>query len=129
MTDENDKVEQAMQELAELSQKFEALMKVEEEHQEKYWNSLSKEQQLMVFCAVTRRIYDGEIIKKGTYRYVLYDVFGFGPEAYVQAQVAGYLQVHNAIFNGDEEDIIKNFAKFANINDEVVSEYFKKKYF
>ena len=79
----------------------EALAKLEE-RQEEYWNSLTKEQQLDAFCAVVRRIYQGEIENRRSYRGVLYDVFGFGPEAYLQAQVAGYLMIHNAIFDSQE---------------------------
>jgi len=126
--DEN--TEKALQELSEMSQKFEAAMKAEEEHQEQYWNSLSKEQQLMAFCAISRRIFDGEIKQGGSYRYVLYDVFGFGPEAYVPAQCAGYLDIHNAIFTGkDEERILKEFADYAKIDAEVLSQYIQRKYF
>lgn len=128
---ENDeKVEAALRELSELSQKFEALMEEDKKDQEAFWASLSKEEQLKAFCAVSRRIHEGEIEKRGTYRYVLYDVFGFGPESYLQAQLSGYLDIHNCIFTGkDEENIIKEFAKFAKVDDSIVSEYYKKKYF
>lgn len=126
----DEKTEKALQELHDISQTFEALMKEDEKHQEQYWNSLTKEQQLMAFCAISRRIYDGEIKQGGTYRYVLYDVFGFGPEAYVPAQCAGYLSIHNAIYTGKEEEyLLKEFAKFAKIDDEVVSQYLQRKYF
>ena len=73
-----------------------------EDEQEQYWNSLSKEQQLNAFCAVVRRIYKGELEDNGTYRYILYNIFGFGPEAYVQAQIAGFLSLHNAIVVGEK---------------------------
>ena len=73
-----------------------------EQESEDYWNSLTKDQQLKVFCAVSRRIYKGEIEDRGTYRYVLYDMFHFGPEAYAQAQLSGYLAIHNAIFDSEE---------------------------
>lgn len=125
-----EEIEAAMQELAEISERFQAAMKEDEEKQEKYWNSLSKEQQLDAFCAISRRIYDGELKQGGTYRYVLYNVFGFGPEAYVPAQMAGYMEIHNALFTGkDEEQLLKNFAKFANVEEEKVSQYIQKKYF
>ena len=126
----DEKTEKAMQELSEISERFQEAMKAEEEHQEQYWNSLSKEQQLMVFCAVSRRIFDGEIKQGGSYRYVLYDVFRFGPEAYVPAQMSGYMEIHNAIYTGkDEEILLKNFAEFAKIDPEVVSQYLLRKYF
>ena len=84
------------------SDQFNEVMKLIENESEEYWNSLSKEQQLKVFCAVSRRIYKGEIEERGSYRYVLYQVFGFGPEAYAQAQMSGYLSIHNAIFDSEE---------------------------
>lgn len=81
---------------------FNHVMQEIENESERYWNSLSKEDQLKAFCAVSRRIYEGEIEKRGSYRYVLYQVFGFGPEAYAQAQMSGYLDIHNAIFDSEE---------------------------
>ena len=60
-----------------------------ERDSEAFWNSLTDQQRLDVFCAVSRRIFRGEVEEQGSYRYVLYTVFGFGPEAYVPAQVSG----------------------------------------
>jgi hypothetical protein len=68
-----------------------------EEDQEKFWSSLSKEDQLKAFCCVSRRLYEGEIKNPRSYRGILYDVFGFGPSAYAQAQTAGFLTLHNSI--------------------------------
>jgi hypothetical protein len=77
-------------------------MKELEEDQEKFWSSLSTEDQLKAFCCVVRRIFDGEIKNPRSYRGVLYDVFGFGPEAYAQAQSAGFLALHNSIMSDEE---------------------------
>lgn len=91
--------------LAEIRQIFKESSDAKEKRSEDFWNSLTKEQQLDVFCAVVRRIYQGEIIDKGSYRHVLYGVFGFGLESYAQAQIAGYLTIHNSITTeGDEND-------------------------
>lgn len=86
------------EEFEEAAKAFHKMMAEIEKESEDYWNSLSKEDQLKVFCAVSRRIYKGEIEDKGSYRYVLYQTFGFGPEAYAPAQMSGYLDIHNAIF-------------------------------
>jgi L-rhamnose mutarotase len=113
--------------LQELQDEFNRVFKKLEQEQEQYWNSLSKEDQLKCFCAVARRIFKGEIEKHGTYRYVLYDVFGFGPEAYAQAQMAGYLTIHNAIMTPDHEyDLLVAFCKQHNIENyhEKISESF-----
>lgn len=85
-----------------ISDIFNKVMAQIEQESEDYWNSLTKDQQLKVFCAVSRRIYQGEIVERGSYRHVLYDTFGFSPEAYAQAQMSGYLTIHNAIFDSEE---------------------------
>lgn len=120
-----------MKDLEEIAIAFNEAMKYVEEEQEKYWNSLSEEEQLKVFCAVCRRIYKGEILDQRSYRGVLYDVFGFGPEAYGQAQVAGYLSIHNAIFTSEQEhQMLQHFAKWLMIEnpEEKVSEYYRETY-
>jgi hypothetical protein len=48
-----------------------------------------------------RRLYKAEIEQNSSYRHTLYDVFGFGTESYVQAQVSGFLAIHNAIWDGE----------------------------
>lgn len=69
-----------------------------EADQERFWESLSKEDQLKAFCAVSRRIYQGELVDHGSYRHVLYSIFGFGKEAYSAGMDAGYMAIHNALF-------------------------------
>lgn len=89
--------EQSFESLQEIGEAITAALHGIEQEQETYWASLSTEQQLQVFCAVIRRLYQGEIKNRGSYRHVLYDVFGFGPESYARAQDAGFLDIHNAI--------------------------------
>lgn len=116
-----------MAKLAEVSEAFNEAMAEIEADEEHYWNTLSKEDQLKCFCAVARRIYKGEIVDKGSYRYVLYNTFGFGPEAYAPAQMAGYLAIHNAIYDAEHEGkVLKSFAEHLNHPDpnEAVSSYY-----
>jgi hypothetical protein len=75
-------------------------LELEEDHS-KFWNGLSKDDQLKAFCSVMRLLYKAEIEERGSYRYTLYDVFGFGPESYAQAQMSGFLAIHNAIWDGE----------------------------
>lgn len=104
--------------LDELSRDFNEAMKRIEDNQEAYWNSLSKDEQLKVFCAVVRRIYQAEIVDQGSYRHALYGVFGFGPESYGQAQIAGYLAIHNSIMAEDHDQrLLKAFCAKNNIED------------
>lgn len=94
----------ALARLSEIGEQMrEAYEKIKGE-QEEYWNSLSKEQQLDLFCCVVRRLVDGELKDKGSYRYILYDVFGFGMESYALALDAGFMSLHNSIFSTEEEE-------------------------
>ena len=80
--------------------------------QDEFWNSLSEEDRLKAFGYVTRKIYQGDIIDKGSYRYVLYNVFGFGPESYELGMDSGYMAIHNAIFDGEHfVDQLRAFCK------------------
>jgi hypothetical protein len=98
--------------LQELSATFNKVMAEVEKDSEAYWNSLSKEDQLKVFCAVSRRIYQAEIVDQGSYRHALYGVFEFGPEAYAPAQMAGYLDIHNSIHGPDHDvRLLEAFAR------------------
>lgn len=102
----------------EISIDFNKIMKEIEDDEETYWNSLTKEQQLCCFNSVCRRIHKGDIEDKGSYRYVLYDVFGFGPESYGRAQLAGYLDIHNSFWYAEDEvNLLEAFAKAHNVPD------------
>ena len=110
--------EDRLKSLEEISKIFNEAMAEVEKESEDFWNSLSKEDQLKAFCAVSRRILKGEIEERGSYRYVLYDVFGFGPEAYAPAQLAGYLEIHNSIYGPDHDDrLLKAFCVKFGIED------------
>jgi hypothetical protein len=122
----DEKQKNALDNLEEISKTFQEVFDEIEKEQEEYWNSLTEEDQLKAFCAVSRRIFQGEIEKKGSYRYVLYDVFGFGPEAYGQAQMAGYLAIHNAIVDANYDSrLLKAFCTKYNIEnaDEKITEF------
>ena len=98
--------------LEDISNTFNEIYAEIEKDQEKYWNSLTKDQQLMAFCAISRRIVEGELEVKGSYRYILYEVFGFGPEAYAPAQMAGYLTLHNSIYHASHDiNLLTAFCK------------------
>jgi len=114
--------------LNEISDLFNEAMTEIEQEQEAYWNSLTKDDQLKAFCAVVRRIHKGDIEDKGSYRYVLYQVFDFGPESYVQAQMAGYLALHNSIFDSEHErDTLKAFAAQVGVEnpDQAVHDFYR----
>lgn len=112
-----------LENLDKTSEVFDQVIKEFEDKSEQYWNSLTKEQQLDAFCAVSRRIYRGEIEQQGSYRYVLYQIFGFDESSYLQAQCAGYLAIHNSIYSGQNPD---DHVKIDVLTREV--ERLKKKY-
>lgn len=112
MTKETSVNDDFLAKLSEISEIFTEAMKAEEANQEKYWNSLTKDQQLMVFCAVMRRLVEGELEKNGSYRYILYEVFEFGAESYMQAQNAGYIELHNSIYTKKQlQEKLVSFAE------------------
>jgi hypothetical protein len=96
--------------LQDISEVFNQAMKEIEQEQEEFWNSLTEDQRLMAFCSVVRRIHTARFTKRSSYRGTLYDVFGFGMESYVQAQDAGYLDIHNLEYNTIDEciSVVKN---------------------
>lgn len=69
---------------------------------EKFWNGLSKDDQLKAFYSVCKRIHKAELIDGASYRTTLYDVFGFGLESYTIGMDCGYMNIHNAIDSVNE---------------------------
>jgi hypothetical protein len=90
----------------------EALRELQEEsrkHQEKYeaentewWNSLTERERENAFYEVCKRIYQGDVESKGSYRYVLYDVFGFDMAMYGHGMQCRYIDIHNLLIDGQE---------------------------
>lgn len=71
--------------------------KATEAEAEEFWNSLSYENKLNAFYAVCKKLHKGEIVDKGSYRHVLYRVFGFDKDAYGLGVDCGYITIHNSI--------------------------------
>lgn len=95
---------------------------------DRVWDSLSEDDKLYAFCKVVSLIHRGEVEERGSYRYVLYQVFGFDMGSYMPAQLSGYLDLHNLLYDGINSDArIKRFAEFAKC-DEYVEDFFKNEY-
>lgn len=104
----SDKIEESLQFLADLGQEY---TKIREEYDLKndaWWNGLSEEERQEAFYAVCKRIHKGDIVDKGTYRHVLYDVFEFDPGMYMPGMDCGYMNIHNHIFDGTEREAINH---------------------
>jgi hypothetical protein len=99
---EQDKRKQALDALVkfgELQQDAEAAYNIE---CDKFWDELDYETKLKAFYSVCKRIHQGDVKDRGSYRYVLYDVFNFDLDSYGIGMSCGYMDIHNAIFDGIE---------------------------
>lgn len=95
--------EDAMRELTDIGQKMEEAKNEYEAQNDTWWNSLSQQEREDAFYAVCKRIYDGEIKEKGSYRYILYNIFGFDAGMYIRGMDCGFMCIHNSIVNYDNE--------------------------
>lgn len=88
--------------IAELSEEFEHMREEYEAENDAWWNGLTEEERQDAFYAVVKRIYKAEIVDRGSYRYALYDVFGFDAGMYLQGMNCGYMELHNSIYTAQE---------------------------
>ena len=82
-----------------------------------WWNGLSEKEREDAFYAVCKRIWKADGIDNGSYRYGLYDVFGFDPGMYKAGMDCGYMAIHNAIFDGEELQRMKGVTRFEVIDE------------
>jgi len=90
--------------LNELSQTQAEYEKKYDEECESFWNGLSQDDKLMAFYSVVKRVHENDVKVRGTYRYGLYHIFGFGPVSYGIGMMCGYMDIHNLIFDGMEKN-------------------------
>ena len=109
--------EEVMQELSDLGQEMEKARKVYEHHNDTWWNGLTEEEHQDAFYAVCKRIHKADIQDNGSYRYALYNVFGFDPGMYTAGMDCGYMAIHNAIFDGEELQRMKRVTRVEVIDD------------
>ena len=95
-------LEKALDEMARLGETIEAAQKQYEKENDAWWNNLSQKEREDAFYAVVKRIVQGELEERGTYRYILYDVFGFGPGFYGMGMACGFMELHNSIYTHEE---------------------------
>jgi hypothetical protein len=93
------------------SDEHKELLKIEEEVQEQYtkkakeyYDSLGMDNQLLLFFYITNIIFENYFKDNGSYRGLLYDKFGFGPEAYSLGMDSGMFTLHNSISTPDENE-------------------------
>ena len=106
------------------SEEYIELLKIQEEatqeYQERakeYFKSLDTDNQLLLFFHITNMIYQNYFIGSGSYRALLYDRFGFGPESYTIGMDSGMFTVHNSISTPKEnEERFQALMKFLNLD-------------
>ena len=93
----------------------EAQQKAHEQYEtenDAWWNGLSEEEREDAFYAVCKRIHKAELQQRSTYRHALYDVFGFDMNMYGRGMDCGFMAIHNAIYDGEELQAMKNVNRF-----------------
>lgn len=102
------------------SDEHKELLKIQEEALEQYeqkskeyYDSLEMDNQLLLFFHITNVIFKNYFKDNSSYRGLLYDKFGFGPEAYSLGMDSGMFSLHNAISTPeDSEERFNALVKF-----------------
>ena len=92
----------ALAELSELGQLFEEIERDYDNDADTWWDALTEDERQLAFYSVVKRLVKGELRDRGTYRYVLYDVFGFDASSYMMGMNCGYMELHNSIYTQQE---------------------------
>ena len=106
------------------SEEYKEYLKAEEESQElyahkaqEYFESLETDNQLLLFFHITNVIFKNYFKDNSSYRGLLYDKFGFNPEAYSLGMDSGMFALHNAISTPDElEERFETLVKHLNLD-------------
>jgi hypothetical protein len=88
--------------IARESEHFQELIQQEAVEMDQWWDGLSQEDQMRAFYSVVKRLVKGEIEDRGSYRYILYEVFGFDAESYMLGMNCGFMTLHNSIYTQQE---------------------------
>ena len=108
----NKNKEKLLETFSEIGQQMEKARQEYEARNDSWWNSLTEEEREDAFYAVVNRIYKAEIKDCGSYRYALYDVFGFDEGMYVRGMDCGYMDIHNAVYDSEDLQSMMNVNRF-----------------
>ena len=97
--------------LVPFSEQFQRAIDEHEEENDSWWNGLSEQEREDAFYAVVKRIHQGDVVDRGSYRHVLYGVFGFDAGMYGAGMGCGYMALHNLIGDGLEYDHLKHINR------------------
>ena len=106
------------------SDEYKEFLEIEEEALEQYkqkakeyFDSLEIDNKLLLFFHITNTIFENYFKYNSSYRGLLYDKLGFGPEAYALGMDSGMFALHNAISTPDEsEERFHTLVKFLKLD-------------
>jgi len=113
----SDDREKALQALSDLGQEMEKSRKQYAEENDAWWNGLSEQEREDAFFAVVKRIHKADLQDGGSYRYALYNIFGFDPGMYMKGMDCGYMAIHNAIGDGEDYQAMRGVNRFEVVDD------------
>ena len=102
-SESNNSQEGILQKLSELGEEIQQANQEYAEQNDLWWNSLSEREREDAFYAVVKRIHQGDVVDRGSYRHVLYGVFGFDAGMYGRGMDCGYMTIHNLICGAQDE--------------------------
>ncbi len=118
MSDEQQKRKDALDKLAELGQEIEKGREEYENTVDSWWDNLTEKEREDAFYSVIKRMYKAEVQDRGTYRWALYDVFGFDPGMYGAGMDCGYMALHNIIYDGLDFEKMKTVDRMEVIDED-----------
>jgi len=81
-----------------------------------YFDSLSQDDQLLMFFHITNTIFENYYKEKSSYRGLLYDKFGFSPDSYSLGMDSGMFAIHNDLtIPEDREEMLRLIVKYFNL--------------
>jgi len=108
--------EKALDGLEELSRLMEESRIQYEAENDTWWNGLTEKEREDAFYAVCKRIHKAEIKDCGTYRWALYDVFGFNEGMYIKGMDCGFMDIHNSIIDEEQKATLRKYSRMKKVN-------------
>ena len=98
--------------LNELGEIQEEITKQYNEDANALWNSLSVDNQMLLFYYIIKQITEAELKDDHeTYRAILYERFGFPAESYQIGMMCNFLELHNSIVKRSDQPAYREFMR------------------
>lgn len=96
--------EDVLQRLNDIGEKLQEAVEARRQEMDAWWEQLPYDDKLRAFYSVVKRIYEGDVVDRRSYRGVLYGTFNFEADSYGIGMECNYLDLHNVIFSGLENE-------------------------